>query len=216
MFFFYLALHFLFLKLPRVLFHYLKLFSCSLQNYFPPKLTNYFSKTSSTNDANILAVNIPDLKGKPKEQSFEQDLLDMLEKLQQLRLEKEKTDELLKAKDEILKQKDEELQNSGKEQENLQIEFKKLQKLKEFKPTTNFPMVKDKEQKKKDRKGALTWYLPHFNVNYEDPHFNVGLLVFTIHVNYEDPHFNVGLLVFTIHGNYDDPTDVETHRIVKR
>nr|XP_027186028.1 high mobility group B protein 6-like isoform X2 [Cicer arietinum] len=157
MFFFYLALHFLFLKLPRVLFHYLKLFSCSLQNYFPPKLTNYFSKTSSTNDANILAVNIPDLKGKPKEQSFEQDLLDMLEKLQQLRLEKEKTDELLKAKDEILKQKDEELQNSGKEQENLQIEFKKLQKLKEFKPTTNFPMVKDKEQKKKDRKGALTW-----------------------------------------------------------
>lgn len=72
---------------------------------------------------------------KQSKQSFEKDLLEMQEKLQQLRLEKEKTEELLKAKDEILKQKEEELENRGREQENLQIELKKLQKLKEFKPT---------------------------------------------------------------------------------
>lgn len=29
------------------------------------------------------------------------------------------------------------------------------------------------------------------------------------HVNYEDPHFNVGLPVFTIHGNHDDPAGVD-------
>lgn len=27
-------------------------------------------------------------------------------------------------------------------------------------------------------------------------------------VNYEDPNFNVGLPVFTIHGNHDDPAGV--------
>jgi upstream-binding transcription factor len=111
-------------------------------------------KTSSINDVNIVAneSTISPLsenlsqptKGKaaskkqqqqPKQQSFEQDLLEMQEKMEQLRLEKEKTEELLKAKDEILKQKDEELENRGKEQEKLQVELKKLQKLKEFKPT---------------------------------------------------------------------------------
>ncbi|KAH9613425.1 hypothetical protein KSS87_022323 [Heliosperma pusillum] len=29
------------------------------------------------------------------------------------------------------------------------------------------------------------------------------------HVNYEDPHFNVGLPLFTIHGNHDDPAGVD-------
>ncbi|XP_020109480.1 double-strand break repair protein MRE11 isoform X1 [Ananas comosus] len=29
------------------------------------------------------------------------------------------------------------------------------------------------------------------------------------HVNYEDPHFNIGLPVFTIHGNHDDPAGVD-------
>lgn len=67
--------------------------------------------------------------------SFEKDLLEMQEKLQQLRLEKEKTEELLKAKDEALKQKEQELESRGHEQEKLQTELKKLQKLKEFKPT---------------------------------------------------------------------------------
>ncbi len=28
------------------------------------------------------------------------------------------------------------------------------------------------------------------------------------HVNYEDPHFNIGIPVFTIHGNHDDPAGV--------
>lgn len=67
--------------------------------------------------------------------SFEKDLEEMQEKLQQLRLEKEKTDELLKAKDEILKLKEEEIETRGREQEKLQMELKKLHKLKEFKPT---------------------------------------------------------------------------------
>jgi upstream-binding transcription factor len=113
-------------------------------------------KTSSINDVNIVAnestisplsENLSQPKKRkaaskkqqqqqqPKQQSFEQDLLEMQEKMEQLRLEKEKTEELLKAKDEILKQKDEELENRGKEQEKLQVELKKLQKLKEFKPT---------------------------------------------------------------------------------
>ncbi|XP_054789530.1 double-strand break repair protein MRE11-like [Prosopis cineraria] len=29
------------------------------------------------------------------------------------------------------------------------------------------------------------------------------------HVNYEDPHFNVGLPIFSIHGNHDDPAGVD-------
>ncbi|CAJ2676473.1 unnamed protein product [Trifolium pratense] len=122
---------------------------------------------ASTNDANIVAneSTISPLSDQPKkekaaskkqqqpkQQSFEQDLLEMQEKMEQLRLEKEKTEELLKAKDEILKQKDEEIENRGKEQEKLQVELKKLQKLKEFKPTMNLPMVKDKELEKKDKK----------------------------------------------------------------
>ncbi|KAK7318124.1 hypothetical protein RJT34_02822 [Clitoria ternatea] len=113
-------------------------------------------KTSSTNEANILPSSTPisphsasKKQQQSKQQSFEKDLLEMQEKLQQLRLEKEKTEELLKAKDEALKQKEEELENRGKEQEKLQIELKKLQKLKEFKPTMNLPVLKDNEPKKK-------------------------------------------------------------------
>ena len=55
-----------------------------------------------------------------------------------MRLEKEKTEELLKTKDDILKKKEEELLERGREQEKLQMELKKLQKLKEFKPTMVF------------------------------------------------------------------------------
>lgn len=79
----------------------------------------------------------------------------MQEKLQQLRLEKEKTEETLKARDEMLKLKEEELETRGKEQEKLQMELKKLQKMKEFKPTMTFPIVqslRDKEQDKKEKK----------------------------------------------------------------
>ncbi|KAA8528259.1 hypothetical protein F0562_035490 [Nyssa sinensis] len=95
------------------------------------------------------------LKSKQPQQSFEKELLEMQEKLQQLRLEKEKTDELLKARDDMLKLKEEELATRGREQDKLQMELKKLQKLKEFKPTMTFPIVqslRDKEQDKKEKK----------------------------------------------------------------
>ncbi|KAF3448679.1 hypothetical protein FNV43_RR09392 [Rhamnella rubrinervis] len=94
-------------------------------------------------------------KKQSKQSSFEKDLQEMQEKLQLLQLEKEKTEELLRAKDETLKLKEEELETRGREQEKLQTELKKLQKLKEFKPTMTFPIfqsLKDKEQDKKDKK----------------------------------------------------------------
>ncbi|TKY60706.1 High mobility group B protein 13 [Spatholobus suberectus] len=130
-------------------------------------------KTPSTNEANIIAGKVSESSATPisppsdkgqvpskkqdskKQQSFEKELLEMQEMLQQLRLEKEKTEELLKAKDEALKQKEEELENRGREQEKLQTELKKLHKLKEFKPTMNLPVLKDNEQKKdKKKKGC--------------------------------------------------------------
>lgn len=102
-------------------------------------------KSPSTNEANIIAGKVSEASTIPispsskqdskKQQSFEKELLEMQEMLQQMRLEKEKTEELLKERDEALKQKDEELENRGREQEKLQVELKKLQKLKEFKPT---------------------------------------------------------------------------------
>ncbi|KAG7956371.1 hypothetical protein I3843_11G120900 [Carya illinoinensis] len=95
-------------------------------------------------------------QSKKQPQSFENELLEMQEKLQQLRLEKDKTEELLKAKDEMLKHKEEELENRDRQHENLQMELKKLQKLKEFKPTVTFPIIGqflgDKEQDKKENK----------------------------------------------------------------
>ncbi|XP_065858647.1 high mobility group B protein 13-like [Euphorbia lathyris] len=90
-----------------------------------------------------------------KQSSFEKEMEEMQEMLQRLKLEKEKTEELLKEKDEILKAKEEELGNRGKEQEKLQMELKKLQKLKEFKPNMSFPLaqpLKDDQDKKKKKK----------------------------------------------------------------
>ncbi|XP_061337846.1 high mobility group B protein 6-like [Gastrolobium bilobum] len=130
-------------------------------------------KNPSTNEANILAGKVSESSATPtslpsdndtlsqpkkgraaskKQQSFEKELLEMQEKMQQLRLEREKTEELLKAKDEVLKQREQELESRGREQEKLQTELKKLQKLKEFKPTMILPVLKDKEQEKKDKK----------------------------------------------------------------
>ncbi|CAL8991021.1 unnamed protein product [Prunus brigantina] len=65
------------------------------------------------------------------------------------RVPKEKTEELLKEKDEILKLKEEELETKGREQDKLQMELKKLQKLKEFKPTMAFPIVQSLNDEKK-------------------------------------------------------------------
>ncbi|XP_065027988.1 high mobility group B protein 6-like [Musa acuminata AAA Group] len=95
------------------------------------------------------------------DESFADELQELHGRLQQLRLEKEKTEELLKQRDEMLKRKDEEIENRGKEQQRLQEELKKLQKLKEFKPTMSFLLVKslreegqekiDKKKKNKDK-----------------------------------------------------------------
>ncbi|RWW40474.1 hypothetical protein BHE74_00054116 [Ensete ventricosum] len=79
--------------------------------------------------------------------SFADELQELQGRLQLLQLEKEKTEELVKQRDEILKQKDEEIENRGKDQERLQEELKKLQKLKEFKPTMEgFSALVDFEQ----------------------------------------------------------------------
>ncbi|KAB5511174.1 hypothetical protein DKX38_030160 [Salix brachista] len=89
--------------------------------------------------------------------SFEKDFQEMQEMLQQLKLEKEKTEVLLKEKDEMLKAKDDEIEMKGKEQEKMKTELKKLQKLKEFKPTMTLPFIQvlnEKEQDKKRKKGG--------------------------------------------------------------
>ncbi|KAB5552886.1 hypothetical protein DKX38_010197 [Salix brachista] len=59
--------------------------------------------------------------------SFEKDFQEMQEMLQQLKLEKEKTEVLLKEKDEMLKAKDDEIEMKGKEQEKMKSEFQKLE-----------------------------------------------------------------------------------------
>ncbi|XP_073118480.1 high mobility group B protein 13-like [Henckelia pumila] len=94
-----------------------------------------------------------DPKAKQKQSSsedscFERELLEMQEKLEKLTIEKEQTEEMLKAREESLKQKDQ-------EQEKLKMEIKKLQKIKEFKPTMAFPIgisIKGEDQEKKDKK----------------------------------------------------------------
>lgn len=67
--------------------------------------------------------------------SFADELLELQGRLEQLRIEKERTEEMLRQRDEVIKQKDEEIENRGKEKDKLQKELKKLQKVKEFKPT---------------------------------------------------------------------------------
>lgn len=94
------------------------------------------------------------------EKSLADELKDVQRRLEKLRIEKEKTEELLKQRDETIRVKEEELENRCKEQEKLQKEIKKLQKLKEFKPTMNFPLVKslrekEKEKNEKKKKGCI-------------------------------------------------------------
>ncbi|XP_030549679.1 high mobility group B protein 6 [Rhodamnia argentea] len=89
--------------------------------------------------------------------SFEKEMQEMQEMMEKLRIEKVKTEEMLKEKDEMLKQKEEELEVKGREHEKLQGELKKLQKIKEFKPTMTFPMVqsgREKEHEKERKKGC--------------------------------------------------------------
>jgi len=49
-------------------------------------------------------------------------------------MEKEKTDKLLEERDALLREEEAELQLKAKAQAKLQLEIKKLQKLKEFNP----------------------------------------------------------------------------------
>ncbi|KAI6707097.1 hypothetical protein NL676_010059 [Syzygium grande] len=107
-------------------------------------------------------------KGKPRANSkkqaaatptggFEKELQEMQEMMEKLRIEKAKTEEMLKERDEMLKQKEEELEVKGREHEKLQGELKNLQKIKEFKPTMTFPIVqsgRDKEHEKEKKKGC--------------------------------------------------------------
>lgn len=85
----------------------------------------------------------------PSTFSFEKELQEMQEKLQKMTLEKQQAEELLKLKEQ-------ELESHNREQEKVKMELKKLQKLKEFKPTMTLPILhslKDKDQVKK-KKGA--------------------------------------------------------------
>lgn len=68
--------------------------------------------------------------------SFEKQLQEMQEQLQKLKIEKEQTEDALKAREEELEMRD-------REQEKLKIELKKLQKIKEFKPTVVNPNSAD-------------------------------------------------------------------------
>ncbi|EPS57873.1 hypothetical protein M569_16944, partial [Genlisea aurea] len=84
----------------------------------------------------------------PPQPSIEKELQEMQEKLEKLTLEKEQAEEMLKAKDE-------ELDTKNKEHEKLRNELKKLQKIKEFKPTMNLPVglsLRDQDLDKKVKK----------------------------------------------------------------
>ncbi|XP_010529634.1 PREDICTED: high mobility group B protein 6 [Tarenaya hassleriana] len=85
--------------------------------------------------------------------SFEKDLMEMQAMLEKMKIEKEKTEELLKEKDEILKRKDEELESKGAEKDKLKMELKKLQKMKEFKPNMVFPFNQSLVQTEQEKKG---------------------------------------------------------------
>ncbi|CAA7037411.1 unnamed protein product [Microthlaspi erraticum] len=87
--------------------------------------------------------------------SFEQDLVEMQAMLEKMKIEKDKTEELLKEKDEILRKKEEELETRDAEQEKLKVELKKLQKMKEFKPNMTFACsqsLTQAEQEKMNKK----------------------------------------------------------------
>ncbi|XP_051227305.1 high mobility group B protein 6 [Lolium perenne] len=94
--------------------------------------------------------------------SMADELTELQGMMEKLRLEKEKAEEMVRERDEVIRKKEEEIESKGKQQERLQAELKKMQRIKEFKPTMNFPMVQsllDKDQegddkgKKKKNKG---------------------------------------------------------------
>uniref|UniRef100_A0ACD5Z4N2 Uncharacterized protein n=1 Tax=Avena sativa TaxID=4498 RepID=A0ACD5Z4N2_AVESA len=95
--------------------------------------------------------------------SMADELTELQGMLERLRLEKEKAEEMVRERDEVIRKKEEEIETKGKQQQRLQAELNKMQRIKEFKPTMNLPMVQslldkdheggDKRKKKKKKKG---------------------------------------------------------------
>lgn len=92
--------------------------------------------------------------------SLQEELEAVRIRLQKLNMEKEKTDKLLEERDALLREKEAELQLKAKAQEKLQLELKKLQKLKGFNPVMSLPLgqslrmselAKEEEKKKKKK-----------------------------------------------------------------
>uniref|UniRef100_A0ACD5ZNU9 Uncharacterized protein n=1 Tax=Avena sativa TaxID=4498 RepID=A0ACD5ZNU9_AVESA len=112
------------------------------------------------------AKRAPSKSGKAKAvaPSMADELTELQGMLERLRLEKEKAEEMVRERDEVIRKKEEEIETKGKQQQRLQAELKKMQRVKEFKPTMNLPVVQslldDKDQegdgkgnKKKKGKG---------------------------------------------------------------
>ncbi|KAI3713545.1 hypothetical protein L1987_72123 [Smallanthus sonchifolius] len=78
----------------------------------------------------------------PETFSFEKELKEMQEKLEKMTLEKQQAVELLKLKTQ-------ELESHNKEQEKIKMELKKLQKMKEFKPTMTLTAEEKKPYEEK-------------------------------------------------------------------
>ncbi|XP_044967830.1 high mobility group B protein 6-like [Hordeum vulgare subsp. vulgare] len=103
-------------------------------------------------------------KAKDAAPSMSDELTELQGMLERLRLEKEKAEEMVRERDEVIRKKEEELETKGKQQERLQAELKKMQRVKVFEPTMNFPLAQsllgkdheeggDKGKKKKKGKG---------------------------------------------------------------
>jgi upstream-binding transcription factor len=67
--------------------------------------------------------------------SMADELTELQGMLERLRLEKENAEEMVRERDEVIRKKEEEIETKGKQQERLQAELKKMQRIKEFKPT---------------------------------------------------------------------------------
>jgi hypothetical protein len=83
--------------------------------------------------------NVSNLLPPPVSNSLQEELEAMRVRLQKLNMEKEKTDKLLEEHNALFKEKEVELQLKSKAQEELQLELRKLQKLKGFNPVMSFP-----------------------------------------------------------------------------
>lgn len=104
--------------------------------------------------------NVSNLLPPPVTNSLQEELEAVRLRLQKMNMEKEKTEKLLEERDAMLREKEAELQLKAKAQDKLQLELKKLQKLKGFNPVMSFPLgqslrmtelAKEEEKKKKKK-----------------------------------------------------------------